>query len=77
MIYCKKCDIKHERNAIPTRCPACKTKHKAGDGKLTCHHRIYWTCTVCGNKFRHGQKFPGPSGPPKGVMPRKFNKDGY
>lgn len=60
IIYCKKCDIKHERNAIPMRCPACKVEYKNNDGKLTCYHRIFWTCHVCGHKWRQEQKYPGP-----------------
>lgn len=76
MINCSKCGTKHERNAIPIRCPSCKTRHKSGDGKLTSHHRVFWTCHICGHKFRHGQKHPGGSGGPV-VVRTKFNKDGY
>ena len=66
-----------DRNSIPTKCPKCGIDHGVGDGKITCHHRIFWTCHICGHKWRQGQKFPGPSGLPVGVTLREFNKDGY
>ena len=53
-----------ERNSVATGCPQCGAKHEPGDGKITCHHRIYWTCHICGFEWRHGQKYPGPYGPP-------------